>query len=95
MRPPIFAEAAPNGKGRPKPLLRILRPDRPGALIVVSNTALPQLNAPRPIPAAIRHEMLFFNGFRLMQALVSLDQQVKIVVQPARQAKAPGITVAA
>lgn len=32
---------------------------------------------------------------RLMQALVSLDQHVQIVVQPARRAHAPGITVAA
>ena len=32
---------------------------------------------------------------RLMQALVSLDQRVEIVVQPARRAHAPGITVAA
>ncbi len=32
---------------------------------------------------------------RLMQALVSLDQRVEIVVQPARRAYAPGITVAA
>jgi predicted XRE-type DNA-binding protein len=32
---------------------------------------------------------------RLMQALVSLDQHVEIVVQPARRAHAPGITVAA
>lgn len=32
---------------------------------------------------------------RLMQALVSLDQHVKIVVQPARRAQAAGITVAA
>lgn len=32
---------------------------------------------------------------RLMQALVSLDQRVEIVVQPARRAQAPGITVAA
>ena len=31
---------------------------------------------------------------RLMQALVSLDQRVEIVVQPARRAHAPGITVA-
>jgi predicted XRE-type DNA-binding protein len=31
---------------------------------------------------------------RLMQALVSLDQHVKIVVQPARRAQAAGITVA-
>ncbi|HBO2483054.1 TPA: XRE family transcriptional regulator [Pseudomonas aeruginosa] len=31
---------------------------------------------------------------RLMQALVSLDQHVKIVVQPARREHAPGITVA-
>jgi two-component system sensor histidine kinase PilS (NtrC family) len=36
----------------------------------VSSTALPQLNAQRVIPAAIRHEMLFFNAFRLIQALV-------------------------
>ena len=32
---------------------------------------------------------------RLMQALVSLDQRVEIVVQPACRAHAPGITVAA
>jgi predicted XRE-type DNA-binding protein len=32
---------------------------------------------------------------RLMQALVSLDQQVQIVVRPARRAHAAGITVAA
>lgn len=31
---------------------------------------------------------------RLMQALVSLDQQVEIVVRPARRAHADGITVA-
>jgi predicted XRE-type DNA-binding protein len=30
---------------------------------------------------------------RLMQALVTLDQHVEIVVQPARHMKAPGITV--
>ncbi|AKC86645.1 helix-turn-helix domain-containing protein [Pseudoxanthomonas suwonensis] len=32
---------------------------------------------------------------RLMQALVSLDQRVEIVVQPARRARAAGISVAA
>lgn len=32
---------------------------------------------------------------RLMQALVSLDQYVEIVVRPARSARARGITVAA
>lgn len=32
---------------------------------------------------------------RLMQALVSLDQEVEIVVRPARQAHSAGITVAA
>ncbi|MEQ1907458.1 MAG: helix-turn-helix transcriptional regulator [Vicinamibacterales bacterium] len=32
---------------------------------------------------------------RLMQALVSLDQHIEIVVQPAQRAHAPGITVAA
>lgn len=32
---------------------------------------------------------------RLMQALVSLDQHVEIVVQPAQKANIPGITVAA
>jgi predicted XRE-type DNA-binding protein len=32
---------------------------------------------------------------RLMQALVSLDQQVEIVVRPARRSKTAGITVAA
>lgn len=30
---------------------------------------------------------------RLMQALVSLDQRVEIVVRPARAARAPGISV--
>ncbi len=32
---------------------------------------------------------------RLMQALVSLDQQVEITVRPARRARGAGITVAA
>jgi len=32
---------------------------------------------------------------RLMQALVSLDQRVEIVVRPARRTHGPGITVAA
>ena len=32
---------------------------------------------------------------RLMQALVSLDQRVEIVVRPARSTHGPGITVAA
>jgi len=32
---------------------------------------------------------------RLMQALVSLDQSVEIVVQSAQRSKSPGITVAA
>ena len=32
---------------------------------------------------------------RLIQALVSLDQHVEIVVQPAQKANIPGITVAA
>ncbi|WP_088140085.1 helix-turn-helix domain-containing protein [Achromobacter xylosoxidans] len=32
---------------------------------------------------------------RLMRALVSLDQHVEIVVEPARRTHAPGITVAA
>jgi hypothetical protein len=32
---------------------------------------------------------------RLMQALVSLDQHVEIVVQPAQEKHMPGITVAA
>jgi predicted XRE-type DNA-binding protein len=32
---------------------------------------------------------------RLMQALVSLDQQVEIVVRPARRSRAAGITVGA
>ena len=32
---------------------------------------------------------------RLMQALVSLDQRVEIVVRPARRARGAGITVAA
>lgn len=32
---------------------------------------------------------------RLMQALVSFDQHVEIVVRPARRTRSPGITVAA
>lgn len=36
----------------------------------MTSTALPQLAAPQAIPPAIRHELLFLNGFRLVQALV-------------------------
>ncbi len=36
----------------------------------MSSTVLPQLNAQRAVPAAIRHELLFLNVFRLVQALV-------------------------
>lgn len=36
----------------------------------MNSNALPQFDAPRAVPAAIRHELLFFNTFRLVQALV-------------------------
>lgn len=42
-----------------------------------------------------RHKLRNISLERLMQALVSLDQQVEIVVRPARRSHAAGITVAA
>ena len=42
-----------------------------------------------------RYKLQSISLDRLMQALVSLDQRVEIVVQPARRAHAPRITVAA
>ena len=42
-----------------------------------------------------RYKLLNISLERLMQALVSLDQQVEITVKPARRAHAAGITVAA
>ena len=42
-----------------------------------------------------RYKLLNISLERLMQALVSLDQRVEIVVRPARRAHAAGITVAA
>jgi len=42
-----------------------------------------------------RYQLQNISLERLMQALVSLDQHVEIVVKAARRAQAPGITVAA
>lgn len=42
-----------------------------------------------------RYQLQNISLERLMHALVSLDQHVEIVVQPARRAQAAGITVAA
>jgi predicted XRE-type DNA-binding protein len=42
-----------------------------------------------------RHKLQNISLERLMQALVSLDQSVEIVVRPARRAHAAGITVVA
>jgi predicted XRE-type DNA-binding protein len=42
-----------------------------------------------------QHKLQNISLERLMQALVSLDQQVEIVVRPARRAHSAGITVAA
>lgn len=42
-----------------------------------------------------RYKLLNISLERLMQALVSFDQQVEITVKPARPASASGITVAA
>jgi predicted XRE-type DNA-binding protein len=42
-----------------------------------------------------RHKLQNISLERLLQALVSLDQHVEIVVRPARRAHAAGITVAA
>ena len=42
-----------------------------------------------------RYKLLNISLERLMQALVSLDQHVEIVVQPAQSANLAGITVAA
>lgn len=41
-----------------------------------------------------RYKLLNISLERLMQALVSLDQHVQIVVQPARGSRVAGITVA-
>jgi predicted XRE-type DNA-binding protein len=41
-----------------------------------------------------RHQLQNISLERLMQALVSLDQHVEIVVRPARRAHVAGITVA-
>ena len=41
-----------------------------------------------------RYQLQNISLERLMQALVSLDQHVEIVVQPARRTQAAGITVA-
>ncbi|MEX2131407.1 MAG: helix-turn-helix transcriptional regulator [Pseudohongiellaceae bacterium] len=50
----------------------------------------------QPKVSQIRHYKLQNISLeRLMQALVSLDQHVEIVVRPARRAQAAGITVAA
>lgn len=47
------------------------------------------------VPQVRRYKLQNISLERLMQALVSLDQQVEIVVRPARRAHAAGITVAA
>ena len=69
---------------------------------VIDNRQLTQSDAaellgmPQPKVSAIRnYKLRGISLERLMQALVSLDQHVEIVVRPARRAHAAGITVAA
>jgi predicted XRE-type DNA-binding protein len=47
------------------------------------------------VSQARRYKLQNISLERLMQALVSLDQHVEIIVQPAQREHAPGITVAA
>jgi hypothetical protein len=49
----------------------------------------------RKLSQVRRYKLQDISLERLLQAVVSLDQHVEIVVQPARRAHAPGITVAA
>jgi predicted XRE-type DNA-binding protein len=54
------------------------------------------LGMPQPKISAIRnYKLRGISLERLMQALVSLDQSVEIIVRPARRAHGAGITVAA
>jgi predicted XRE-type DNA-binding protein len=56
--------------------------------------AITGMTQPR-ISRVRRYKLQNISLERLMQALVSLDQNVEIVVRPARRAHAAGITVAA
>ena len=60
----------------------------------VETAAITGMTQPK-VSQVRRYKLQNISLERLMQALVSLDQQVKIVVQPARRTKTPGITVAA
>ena len=55
--------------------------------------AIPGMTQPK-ISQIRRYRLQNISLERLMQALVSLDQRVRIVVQPARRNHSPGITVA-
>lgn len=53
------------------------------------------IGMPQPKVSQVRrYKLQNISLERLMQALVSLDQHVEIVVRPARSPHAPGITVA-
>jgi predicted XRE-type DNA-binding protein len=64
------------------------------ALSQVEAAAITGMTQPK-VSQLRRYKLQNISLERLMQALVSLDQHVEIVVQPARRAHAPGITVAA
>ncbi len=57
-------------------------------------TAITGMTQPK-VSQVRRYKLQNISLERLMQALVSLDQRVEIVVRPARKAHAQGITVAA
>lgn len=60
----------------------------------IEAAALTGMTQPK-ISQVRRYKLQNISLERLMQALVSLDQHVEIVVQPARRTRVPGITVAA
>lgn len=60
----------------------------------IETAAITRMTQPK-VSQVRRYKLQNISLERLMQALVSLDQHVEIVVQPAQPAHAPGITVAA
>lgn len=60
----------------------------------IETAAITGMTQPK-ISQVRRYKLQNISLERLMQALVSFDQQVEITIKPARQAHAAGITVAA
>ena len=64
------------------------------ALSQTEAAAITGMTQPK-VSQVARYKLQNISLERLMQALVSFDQQVEITVKPARRAQAAGITVAA